>query len=189
MARQPAPTPLPGTTESQTTEPNMHHIALQRWRRTILGKQRDLFAGLPVLVERLDRLAPRSSLAVVDLAQIKHMPLHRPAAGYPTVLHDAPIAVLFAVFAAKLVAQKHDASLPKPLAVSQDPWSAPHAGSARSCRFRPHYSWLDRHPERAEFSEPRPSCESRASQNPSVSRQYSMRRKLPESATSHRASS
>jgi hypothetical protein len=30
-------------------------------------------------------------------AQIKHMPLHRPAARYPTVLHDAPIAVVFAV--------------------------------------------------------------------------------------------
>jgi hypothetical protein len=35
-------------------------------------------------------------------AQIKHMALHRSAARYPTVLHDAPIAVVFAVFGASL---------------------------------------------------------------------------------------
>ena len=82
----------------------MHDIAIQwRWR-TILGKERDLFAGLPVLVERHDRLAPGGLLAVVDLAEIKHMPLHRSSAGYPAVLHDAPIAVLLAVFAAKFMA-------------------------------------------------------------------------------------
>jgi len=45
----------------------MHHIAIQ-WRRgTILGEQCDLFAALPVLVERLNRLAPGGALAVVDL--------------------------------------------------------------------------------------------------------------------------
>src|SRR3978361_1917728 len=104
MARQPAPTPVPWTPEAQTTEPDVHDTAIQRRRRTILGKQRDLFAGLPALVERLDRLTPRGALAVVDLAQIEHMPLHRPAARYPAGLCDAPVAVLLAVFAAKLVA-------------------------------------------------------------------------------------
>ena len=82
----------------------MHHIAIQWRRRTILGEQRDLFAGLSALVQRLDRLAPRGTLAVVDLAQIQHMPLHRATAGDPAVLDNAPIAVLLAVFAAKLVA-------------------------------------------------------------------------------------
>jgi hypothetical protein len=60
-----------------------------------------------------------SALAVVDLAQIQHVPLHRPAARNPVVPHNAPITVLLAVLAAKLVAQKHNASLAKPLAVSQ----------------------------------------------------------------------
>jgi hypothetical protein len=46
----------------------MHHIAICRRRRTILGEQRDLPADLPALVERLDRLAPGGALAVVDLA-------------------------------------------------------------------------------------------------------------------------
>src|SRR5882762_965398 len=88
----------------------MHHIAVQRRRRTILGEQRDLSAGLPALVERLDRLAPGGALAVVDLTQVKHVPLHRPPARHPAVFDDAPIAVLFAVLAAKLVAQKHGAT-------------------------------------------------------------------------------
>jgi hypothetical protein len=70
MARQPTATPLSWAAKSQTTEPDMHDIAIQRRRRTILRKQRDLFAGLPALIERLDRLAPCGALAVIDLAQI-----------------------------------------------------------------------------------------------------------------------
>src|ERR1700677_3539200 len=104
MARQPAATPLPRPVQPQAAEPDVHHIAIQWRRRAILGEQCDLFAGLTVLVERLDRLAPRGALAVVDLAQIKYVSLHRPPARDPAVLHDAPIAVLLAVFAAKLVA-------------------------------------------------------------------------------------
>src|SRR3954468_12524129 len=163
MACQPAPAPLPWAAQAQTTEPDMHPITVQQRRCTILRKQRDLFATLPALVERLDRLAPGGALAVVDLAQIKHVPLHCPAAANPAVLHDAPIAVLFAVLAADLVAQKHDASLPKPLAVSQDPWSAPQPVSADARRLTAHYSWSNRHPAVAIFPKPRASCESRAS--------------------------
>src|SRR3954463_6847798 len=161
MACQPAPAPLPWAAQAQTTEPDMHPITAQQRRCTILRKQRDLFATLPALVERLDRLAPGGALAVVDLAQIKHVPLHCPAAANPAVLHDAPIAVLFAVLAADLVAQKHDASLPKPLAVSQDPWSAPQPVSADARRLSAHYSWSNRHPAVAIFPKPRASCESR----------------------------
>jgi hypothetical protein len=140
----------------------MHHIAIQRRCHTILGEQRDLSAALPALVERLDRLAPGGTLAIVDLAQVQHVPLHRPAAGDPAVLDDAPIAVLLAVFAAKLVAQKHDASLSKPLAVSQGAWSAPQAVSAGSFRLTPRRFELFRHHEGAKFLKSGSSCESRA---------------------------
>src|ERR1700688_604196 len=132
MARQPTSAPLPGPAQPQAAEPDLHHIAIQWRRRTILGEQRNLPPGPPAVVERLDRLAPRGALAVVDLAQVKHVPLHRPAAEYPAVLDNAPIAVLLAVLAAKLVAQKHGASLPKPLAVSQGGWSAPQPVSVAS---------------------------------------------------------
>src|SRR3954470_23333799 len=80
----------------------MHHIAIQRRRRAILGKQRDLFGLLTALVKRFDRLAPCRSLVVVDLSQMQHMPLHRAPGGHTAVFNDAPIAVLLAVLAANL---------------------------------------------------------------------------------------
>ena len=101
---------MPRPAQPQSAEPDMHHIAIQSRRRTILGEQRDLSRFLASLVERFDRLAPCGSLAVIDLAQIQHLPLHRPPAGHPAVLDDAPVAVLLAVLAANLVAQKHAAS-------------------------------------------------------------------------------
>src|SRR6202012_5257740 len=136
-------------------EPDLHHIASQWRRRTILGEQRDLPAGLPALVGRLDRPAPCGALAVVDLAQIKHVPLLRPPAWDSAVFDDAPIAVLLAILAAKLVAQKHGASLPKRPAVSQGAWSAPQPPSADAQRLTPHISAPYRHPEGPEFSKPR----------------------------------
>src|SRR5271170_3643277 len=113
----------------------MHHIAIQRRRHPIVGEQRDLPAALAALVKCLDRLAPGGSLAVVDLAQIQHMPLHRATAGHPEVFHDAPVAVLLTVLVANLVAQKHAATIPDAPAVSQGTWSAPHAGVAASSKF------------------------------------------------------
>src|ERR1700733_4650385 len=162
MTRQPTSAPLPGPAQPQAAEPDVHHIAIQQWRRAILGEKRDLPAGLPLLLECHDRLTPCGALAVVDLAQVKHGPLHDPPAGHPAVLDNAPITVLLAVLAAKLVAQKHGASLPKPQAVSQGAWSAPQPVSAGSRQRRPPYSWLDRHPAVARLAKPRSSCESRA---------------------------
>src|SRR3954454_10661577 len=107
MACQPTRAPLSRSAQPQAAEPDMHYIAGQRRRGAILGKQRDLFAILAALVKRLDRLAPCCSLAVVDLAQIQHMPLHRSTTTHTAVLHDAPVAMLLAIFAANLVAQKH----------------------------------------------------------------------------------
>jgi hypothetical protein len=98
----------------------MHHIAVQRRGQAILRKQRDLSGLLATLIECLDRPTPRGALAVVDLAKVQHMPLHRPPAGHPTVLHDAPVAVLLAVLPTDLMAQEHRGRLPEPAAVSQE---------------------------------------------------------------------
>src|SRR5437764_1899109 len=141
----------------------MHHVAVQRWPRAILGKQRDLSGMLTALVERFDRLAPCRSLVVVDLSQMKHMPLHRAPAGYTAVFNDAPVAVLLAVLAANLVAQKHEARLPKPPAVSQATWSAPHAFSAAFLVLLLRFSVTYRRHRTAKFPELPASCESRAS--------------------------
>src|SRR4051794_19310243 len=139
----------------------MHHIAIQRRRRAILGKQRDLFGLLTALVKRFDRLAPCRSLVVVDLSQMQHMPLHRAPGGHTAVFNDAPIAVLLAVLAANLVAQKHDARLPKPPAVSQGARSAPHAVSAAFRVLLPRLSVAYRHRRTAKFPKLTASRESR----------------------------
>jgi hypothetical protein len=52
---------------------------------------------LPLLVEHLQALAPSRLLAVVDLAQIQHPPLHHPPGLQPTALLDAEITMLLAV--------------------------------------------------------------------------------------------
>src|SRR2546423_13837023 len=91
------------------------------------------------------------------------MPLHRATAGHTAVFHDAPIAVLLAVLAANLVAQKHDARLPKPQAVSQGPWSAPQATSDDPPLPLLHFSGTYRRRPAAKFPKTRVSCESRAS--------------------------
>ena len=55
----PAGTPLTRPTQPHGAQPDRHHIAIEDRRKTILGKQRDLF-GLPgAFIEDLDRLAPR----------------------------------------------------------------------------------------------------------------------------------
>src|SRR3954449_2381176 len=40
MAGQPAGAPLSRPVQPQSAEPDMHHIAIQNWRRAVLGEQR-----------------------------------------------------------------------------------------------------------------------------------------------------
>src|SRR5262249_54292107 len=58
----------------------------------------------------LQRLAPGCLLLIVDLPQIKHGTLHRPAIRYTPVLDDAEVAVVLAVLLAAGAAQKHRSS-------------------------------------------------------------------------------
>src|SRR5208283_2345466 len=60
------------------------------------------------LLDRLDRLAPRKLLRIVDLAQIQHVTLHNPPAADAPVLHNAESPVLLAVPPPNLRAQKQD---------------------------------------------------------------------------------
>ena len=53
---------------------------------------------------------PSLVLAVVDLAQIQHLPLHHLAAGTALALDNIPIAMFFAVFEASVESQEHDAN-------------------------------------------------------------------------------
>jgi hypothetical protein len=49
-------------------------------------------------------------LAVVDLAQIQHLPLHHLAASTALALDNIPVTMFFAVFEASIESQEHDAT-------------------------------------------------------------------------------
>jgi hypothetical protein len=97
---------LTRATQPHAAQPDRNHVTVENRRGTVLGEQRDLF-GFSVLVEHFDHPAPGGPLAVVDLAEIEHLPLnHAPARNAP-VLDHRPGPMLFAILAANLVAQKH----------------------------------------------------------------------------------
>ena len=79
-------------------EPNLHPIFLGVFRHPSFGrKQSQLSVSLGPFIESLDYPAPRLALAIVDLAQIQHRPLHHATASTALALDNAPIAMLFAV--------------------------------------------------------------------------------------------
>jgi len=112
---------------------DLHHLAVQRRRLAILGKQRHLPRPRPAL-HRLDRAAPGRALAVVDLAEIKNVTLNHPAAADPDVLDHAPVAVLLAVLEASFAAHEHGQSVRR--------FASPIKGAGR------HYTPFRRHKAR-----------------------------------------
>jgi hypothetical protein len=74
-----------------------------------LRKQRQLAVPTAAFIKGFDQPAPRLELAVIDLAEIQHLPLDHLATGAALVLDDIPVAMFFAVFEASIVLQEHDA--------------------------------------------------------------------------------
>ena len=108
LAGEPARSPLPRPMQLHGPEPDLHAMALGVFgQRPIGGEQRQLGRLLRILVENFDHPAPGLLLAVVDLAEIEHLPLHHLAAGAALALDNAPVAVLLAVFEASIRAQIH----------------------------------------------------------------------------------
>ena len=123
-----------------------------------------LDAGIALMIDRPDR-------QIVDLAELQHMPLHRAATADTAVFHDAPIAVLLAVFVASLVPQKHAGRVPNRRRVAQDACSAPHARRARSPRQNPPYPRFSAPCPSAKFPRIGASCESRVKMGKGHNRQ------------------
>jgi hypothetical protein len=113
LASEPARTPLTRPVQLQPAQPDLHHIAIQRGCCAIFRKQRHLRWCPLVLVEHLDRLAPRRLLRIVDLPEVEHLVLHYTPVGDAAVLNDTPVPVLLAVFEAVFRAQKHADSIGK----------------------------------------------------------------------------
>ncbi len=82
-------------------EPHLHAVRLRvLGNRSIGGEQGQLRMSLRLLIEGFDHTAPRRELAVVDLAEIQHLPLHDLAARTALVLDNIPVAMLLAVLEA-----------------------------------------------------------------------------------------
>ena len=113
VTRQPAGAPLPRAPHGQLLQPDLHHRVVRDGGQPVLGKQGE-GAGLgDALLEDLDGLAPGLALAVVDLAEVQHGPLHHAPARDAAGLDDAPVPVELAVLAAGVAALEHGgATLP-----------------------------------------------------------------------------
>ena len=73
----------------------------------IVGKQAHRGVLRLVLVEYRQTLSPCVFLFVVDLSQLQNRPLGCPTRCEPSVLHNAEVAMDFAVFLALRAPQKH----------------------------------------------------------------------------------
>jgi len=58
-------------------------------------------------IEDLDAFKPSLLLTVVDLAQVKDMPLHDPSSAASAAFHDGPVTVLLAILASAMTFQMH----------------------------------------------------------------------------------
>ncbi len=109
----PQPTPQPAITkrtrvlESQFGELNFQTVENVGRDLAVLGEEADLLGQLIDFIDHVQTFAPGRLLGVIDLAQIKGRALGGMTHAQTAVLHDAPVAMLFAIFLAGVIAQKH----------------------------------------------------------------------------------
>jgi hypothetical protein len=104
-------------------EPNLHAVTVGACRNLAIGgKQRQLAPPPAAFIKGFDQLAPGFALAIIDLAEIKHLTLDNLAASAALALDDIPVAMLFAVFEASVEAQEHDANQPTPIGIVEKRW-------------------------------------------------------------------
>jgi len=107
LASQPAVAEHAWPPQLQTAQPNLCAVHGIGGKLAIVREQTHRGEALFRLVEYLQRLSPRRLLLIVDLAEIQDRALRRFAAGQPSVLDDAEVAMVLAVFLAIRAAQKH----------------------------------------------------------------------------------
>lgn len=73
--RQPAAAPLARTVEGEITQADLHDAGITHGRGAVVRKERDLLRRVLTFHKSVEGLAPRLTLAVVDLPKIKHLPL------------------------------------------------------------------------------------------------------------------
>jgi len=91
----------------QSVQSDLNHFTVQlRWP-SVGRKQGDLSHEAVALLDHLDRFDPGGALGVVDFAKVENLPLDHFVVHCPVILNDTPIAMLFAILPANVIAQKH----------------------------------------------------------------------------------
>src|SRR5437773_2664608 len=84
--------PLPRMTNEKIPQPHLHSETGGMLRHRPVSREQGQTHLLLVLgIEDLDAFKPRLLLTVVDLAQVKDMPLHDPSAAASAAFHDGPV--------------------------------------------------------------------------------------------------
>jgi len=109
IARQPAVAERTRPAQFQPAQLHLEAIDRALGNLAIVGKQTQRPASLLLLVEHVQRFQPRRLLRVIDFPQVHHRPLDRLPRRHPTILHDAEVAMILAVFLARRGPQKHPA--------------------------------------------------------------------------------
>ncbi|MBK9657388.1 MAG: hypothetical protein IPO66_18865 [Rhodanobacteraceae bacterium] len=80
---------MPWLAQSQLRQLQAHHLCVAKISGAgSIGKKRKRLP-LAGIIKHLNRPPPGTLLPIVDLPQVKHMPLQHPATGEPSVLDDA----------------------------------------------------------------------------------------------------
>jgi len=107
LATQPTVAIRPRAPQLHFAQLDLDRIQGVDGHRSVFRKQAERCGTLLLLVEHLQRLAPRRLLAVVDLAQIQHAALHHFAGLQTPTLFDAVVAVFLTVLRPPVASQEH----------------------------------------------------------------------------------
>jgi hypothetical protein len=110
LTAQPAVAEGPRPPENYLVHANLDGIDRVGRQNPVVGEQAHGLRWLPAFPYDRKRLAPGRLLGVVDLAQIEHLtlePRRAGAAGQPSALHHAEVAMLLAVLSPLACLQVH----------------------------------------------------------------------------------
>jgi hypothetical protein len=106
LVRQPAIAEWPRPPQFQPYQPHLDAVHRSGRQLAVGGEQAQIGELLLLFVEDRQRLAPRRLLLIVDLTQIQHRALTRPAARDAPFLNDAEVATALTVLLAVSSAEK-----------------------------------------------------------------------------------
>ena len=106
--REPAAAPLTRMMEGKRVQADADDALAVRGRGAVVRKERDLGGGIRAGGVGGERLAPGGALGVIDLAEVKHLPLRDATLVQAFVFHHTPASVFLAIFFANLGTQKHN---------------------------------------------------------------------------------